>query len=189
MNPSPARSPRFRSYLLVFLVGAVTLVVILDRLGSSGALPSLGQYLASSTEALDAATTSSPTASPAEILDPQMLSEAITAPKGVIRAFLATSTADQERGLGGRDALPRDAGMLFVFSSPGEYGFWMKDMRFALDMVWIGGDKKVAGVTRNISPGTFPDVFLPSSPISYVLELNAGASDIFGIATGTLLRF
>lgn len=113
----------------------------------------------------------------------------LSAPGDIIHALVATSTADQEKGLGDRDSLPIDQGMFFIFSTPGSYGFWMKDMRFSLDMVWIGADKTVAGVTSSISPETYPNLFLPPHPISYVLELNAGQAEKLGIATGTALVF
>ena len=125
---------------------------------------------------------STSTASSSQFLD-------ITVPNGVIHALVATSSADQEKGLGDRDSLPMDQGMLFIFPEQGSYGFWMKDMRFSLDMVWIGADKKVAGVASDISPSTYPDLFLPPYPISYVLELNAGQAKKYAIATGTALGF
>lgn len=113
----------------------------------------------------------------------------IKAPKGLIRATVASTTEDEEKGLGGRDSMPEDQGMLFVFDNPGIYSFWMKDMQFSLDMVWIGQDKKVVGIASDISPSTYPDVFMADSAILYVLELNSGAAERFGISTGTKLEF
>ena len=113
----------------------------------------------------------------------------LSAPGGQMFVFVATTSADQEEGLSGRQSLPADQGMLFVFDQPGSYEFWMKDMNFPLDMVWINEDKTVAGVTADLSPDTYPDTFLPPNDIKYVLEINAGAAGEFGMATGTPLRF
>ncbi len=113
----------------------------------------------------------------------------IEAPRGIIHALVATSTVDQEKGLGDRDSLPSDQGMIFIFSEQGMYNFWMKDMHFPLDIVWIDGSKKIVGLISNISPTTYPSTFLPPSPVSYVLELNAGSAEKYGIATGTTVIF
>jgi uncharacterized membrane protein (UPF0127 family) len=103
--------------------------------------------------------------------------------------LVASSSEQQSLGLGQRDSLPAGEGMLFPFSAPGNYGFWMKDMRFPLDMVWVLPDKTVAGVTADIPADSYPTVFFPPLPISYVLELNRGDAAALGIATGTQLVF
>ena len=113
----------------------------------------------------------------------------IHAPGGTITAEVASTSDQQALGLGGRTGLQADGGMLFPFRYPGDYGFWMKDMQFPLDMVWISSDKTVVSVTPDIAADTYPTVFYPPLAISYVLELNAGAADRFGIATGTQLEF
>src|SRR4051812_1798797 len=56
---------------------------------------------------------------------------------------LATTPTTREQGLSGRAALPENHGMLFVFDTPGVYPFWMKDMNFPIDMIWISNDMKV----------------------------------------------
>jgi len=113
----------------------------------------------------------------------------IRAPGGIITAEVASSSEQQAKGLGGRASLQSSHGMIFPFTYPGDYGFWMKDMHFPLDMVWISSNEKVVGVTAGISPDTYPTVFYPPLAISYVLELNAGDADRFGIATDTQLEF
>ncbi len=61
-----------------------------------------------------------------------------------ISAEVADNQAEQARGLSNRDSLAPDAGMLFVFEQPGRPGFWMKDMLFNLDIIWIDGAKKLS---------------------------------------------
>lgn len=116
-------------------------------------------------------------------------SPTVEAPLGRINIEIASTSASREQGLSGRTSLPPDAGMLFVFENPGVYGFWMKDMSFPIDIVWITEAKTVAGVTSRLSPETYPNVFGSPLAILYVLELNSGGADKYGIATGTKLVF
>ena len=105
-----------------------------------------------------------------------------------VRVEIADTDAERMRGLSGRDALGENAGMFFVFERTGYYGFWMKDMRFPIDIVWIGEDMRVAGITENISPETFPEVFYPPAPAQFVLEVPAGFSRSKDIRIGSLLK-
>lgn len=99
----------------------------------------------------------------------------------------ATTTFDQERGLGGRVSLPENRGMLFVFEKESRYGFWMKDTRIPLDIFWLDSDRRVISLAESVATSTYPNVFYPSRPARYVLETNAGFARAHGIATGTLL--
>ncbi len=81
----------------------------------------------------------------------------------------------RERGLSGLSGLPKNQAMLFVFPKPGIYGFWMKDMLFAIDILWLDRDFKIISFEKNISPETFPKVFYPERPSQYVVELATGA--------------
>lgn len=106
---------------------------------------------------------------------------------------VANTEPERELGLGGRNLLPKNSGMLFIFDAKGiSPGFWMKGMLFPLDIIWIGGGK-IIKIDKNISapsPGT-PDsnlvVYNPGVPIDYVLEVNAGYSDLNGLKTGSLV--
>ncbi len=88
------------------------------------------------------------------------------------------------QGLSGRGALPEGHGMLFVFGRPDRYGFWMKDMRFNIDIIWIR-DAKVIGMLVNVTPESFPEVFYPPAPVDAVLELPAGSAARRGITEGS----
>ncbi len=80
------------------------------------------------------------------------------------------------QGLGGREGLATSTGMLFVFEEPDSYSFWMKDMVFPIDIIWIDTDWCVVNVAYNVSPDTYPDHFTPSGKASFVLEVNAGVA-------------
>ena len=94
---------------------------------------------------------------------------------------IADESAEQARGLSGRAYLPEDSGMLFVFKEEGYPGFWMKDMNFALDFVWMDQNFKVVDLDENIGPETYPKVYKPNEPAKYVLEVNAGFIEQQGI--------
>ena len=108
-----------------------------------------------------------------------------------IRLTLAVTEAEKERGLGYRDSLATDSGMLFVYNHPERYGFWMKGMRFPLDFIWINGNK-VADLSRNIpqpaNDTIQPATLAPSVPADKVLEVNAGVIQSLGIRVGDLVQ-
>ena len=88
---------------------------------------------------------------------------------------VAATEAERQLGLSGRPDLAADAGMWFVMPGPGHYAFWMRDMAFAIDLVWIDAEARVLDAVR-MAPCTVFDcpAFIPPGPASYVLELNAG---------------
>jgi uncharacterized membrane protein (UPF0127 family) len=106
-----------------------------------------------------------------------------------LRLEIADTDAEQARGLSWRASLPRDQGMLFVFASSGNPCFWMKDMRFDLDLIWLDADKRVVGVERGLRPATYPRSFCPSRPVRYVIELNSGGASAMAVSNGMLLDF
>src|SRR3989344_573955 len=65
-----------------------------------------------------------------------------------IRVNLATTDAAREQGLSGRENLKEEEGMLFVFDYPDKYSFWMKDMNFPIDMIWIIENKKIIYIKK-----------------------------------------
>ncbi len=108
---------------------------------------------------------------------------------------VADDAEERSQGLSGRDPLPADAGMLFVYQGPVAPGFWMRQMRFSLDFVWIGDGCEVVDVTPDVpapEPGT-PEsglaVYHPAAPVVYNLEVNAGTAARHGIAVGDAVRF
>ena len=98
---------------------------------------------------------------------------------------------EQIRGLSGRESLNENAGMLFVYEEPVVPSFWMKEMNFSIDIIWIGSDKKIVDITENLVPETYPNTFRPKMPIQYVLEVNAGwvQEHIVSIGNEVILDF
>jgi hypothetical protein len=91
------------------------------------------------------------------------------------RVEVAATESARERGLSGRTSLQAGAGMWFVLPAPGLHGFWMKDMGFPIDLVWVSPDQVVVGVERlkPCGPHACPIHYAPR-PAIYVLEVNAG---------------
>lgn len=101
--------------------------------------------------------------------------------------WVATDAAARRRGLMGRESLPADAGMLFVFETPTIGGFWMKNTLIPLSIAFIDEDGQVLQVL-DMEPCTAdpceiytPD---PARPYQYAVEANRGYFDDRGIARG-----
>jgi uncharacterized membrane protein (UPF0127 family) len=102
---------------------------------------------------------------------------------------VVTSPEDQARGLGGLETMPQDEGMLFWYADEAVRCFWMKDMQFPLDLIWLDAQRRVVHLERNVSPQTYPKQFCPDKPARYVLELNAGQANAARIKAGQTLTF
>jgi uncharacterized membrane protein (UPF0127 family) len=96
---------------------------------------------------------------------------------------------DFTKGLAGRPCITDTEGMLFRFTKPGQYPFWMKGMNFPIDIIWIGSDYRVAAVEVDEMPSTYPDKFVNKKPAQYVLEIKANLSKRLKIQIGTPVTF
>lgn len=105
-----------------------------------------------------------------------------------ISVTLAQTNEEITRGLGGRDGLKKNEGMLFVFNKPDVYKFWMKDMKFSIDIVWIENNK-VVFIHKSVSPDTYPTTFSPTQPAGLVLELPSGFCDTHSVSVGDSFFF
>lgn len=101
---------------------------------------------------------------------------------------IADTEAKREKGLGARDALCETCGMLFVFDRPDTYGFWMKGMRFPLDILWIR-DGKIVHIERNVNFHDQRRVYQSDQPADRVLEVNAGVCEKKNIWEGNAISY
>jgi uncharacterized membrane protein (UPF0127 family) len=106
-----------------------------------------------------------------------------------ITALVADTPALQRLGLGGRAGLATDQGMFFAFPTDQKYSFWMKDMRFSIDMIWISADGHIVHIAPSVSPDTYPTSFAPPSPARYVLEMTAGYAQAHHFKVGDVVHF
>lgn len=102
---------------------------------------------------------------------------------------IADEPYEQTQGLSGKEYMAEDEGMIFIFEQSLIPAFWMKNMKFGLDIIWIDAENKIIGLEKNVSPDTYPKTFSPSSPIKYVLEVNADWSDKNQIKAGDKISF
>jgi uncharacterized membrane protein (UPF0127 family) len=97
---------------------------------------------------------------------------------------LAVTPEERSSGLMGRSHLDTGKGMLFVFDEEGNHSFWMKDMRFALDIIWISADRDIVYVSSYTQPCEVlkpcPSI-TPPEKAKYVLEINAGKAYEFEV--------
>lgn len=98
---------------------------------------------------------------------------------------ISDTLEERQQGLSGRQELPDMAGMLFVFEKSGFKGFWMKDMRFAIDILWLDTEGVIVHRERNVLPESFPEVLKPDEEALYVLEVASGASSELGLIVGS----
>ena len=105
-----------------------------------------------------------------------------------------SDTAEKRgRGLMFRESLPKDRGMLFTFSEPQQWTFWMKNTRIPLDIIWMDGKKKIVHVERNVPTCSRTDdgcpQYQPNDQPVYVLELGAGVAESLKLQRGMVLKF
>lgn len=103
---------------------------------------------------------------------------------------IAKTQEERKIGLSKHSSLNKNEGLLFVFDKQNvQPPFWMKDMSFPIDIIWIN-DGKVTQITTNVPtiPEGFPDEripqYKPARPVDYVLEIGAGETDRLKIKTG-----
>ncbi len=110
----------------------------------------------------------------------------------IFKVELAKTQKELTNGLSGRNSLPQNQGMLFVFEKPSYYSFWMRDMKFPLDIIFIL-DNKVVRVFENMPAAaagdTNPAQFGSDVLSDKVLEINAGAAKKNKIKVGDTVTF
>ncbi len=110
----------------------------------------------------------------------------------IIVVDIVNEPETRARGLSGRESLGVNEGMLFIFDSADYYPFWMKDMKFPIDIVWIA-DNRIVGFEERVSPEPgVPDrelkSYVPPEPIDKVLELAAGRVRLLRAEVGDAVR-
>lgn len=105
-------------------------------------------------------------------------------PSLALSVEVADTDAARINGLSGRDPLPENRGLLFIFEEDGYPAIWMKGMRFAIDIIWVNREGEIVHIERSVTPDTYPRTFKPKAPARYVVEVNAGYTDARNVAVG-----
>ncbi len=114
----------------------------------------------------------------------------VTVGTTTFNAKIADSEKEREIGLSKTNKLTDKEGMLFLFENSSKYSFWMKDMKFPIDIIFIRNGK-VVDVVKNAKPvnANSPlDIYQPEEEADKVLEINAGLSDKLNIVKGTIIK-
>src|SRR5207245_10534281 len=104
------------------------------------------------------------------------------------RVAVARTEEQRARGLMFRPDLPRDRGMLFVFDESSEHPFWMHQTLIALDLIYLGDDRRVVGVVANAEPRTDTPRTI-GKPSRYVVEVSGGEAAAHAVGPGTRAVF
>ncbi len=101
-------------------------------------------------------------------------------PRQEFSVELATSAGERAQGLMFRKDLGADRGMLFIFPETTTGSFWMHNTLIPLDIIFIGGDKKIINIVARAEPQT-DTPREPEAPYLYVLEIEGGRAEQLGI--------
>jgi len=104
---------------------------------------------------------------------------------------VADTLKKRSLGLGKRNSLKKGWGMLFVFEKRKLHRFWMKDMQFSLDVIWLD-NHKIVHIIHNAEPSNYrdePEVMTSPVPVNFVLEIAAGWAEKLRLKTGQRMKF
>ena len=109
------------------------------------------------------------------------------------KLLITKTTLDKQIGLSKYKSLPQDQGMLFSFGKADYYLFWMKEMKFPIDIIYIKNDK-IVSIFQNVQPPKSPNttnipVYRPTDSSDTVLEINAGLSKKYNIKNGDSVKY
>lgn len=111
----------------------------------------------------------------------------------LINVEISDTPEKRNKGLSGRGSIASDSGMLFVFDNPTKPRFWMKDMKFPIDIIYIS-NQKVVDLLKNIpppSPNQSDDTLLLYEPVTIIdqaVEVNGGFVSSHGISIGDTVQ-
>jgi uncharacterized membrane protein (UPF0127 family) len=101
-----------------------------------------------------------------------------------VSASIAQSWPDRIKGLSGTKFLPEDTVKLFIYESEGFHSIWMKEMNYAIDIIWVNTEGSIVYLIEEATPESYPAMFVPDVPALYVIETVAGFIRKHGIKVG-----
>ncbi len=116
--------------------------------------------------------------------------------ENIIYAKVANTEHKRSMGLSYTEKIADNAGMLFIFGETSAKNFWMRDMLFDIDIIWIDENKQVVGFFENVKKESYSQknpelskIYHSPENTKYVLEVNAGTIEKLKIKTGDVLKF
>lgn len=107
----------------------------------------------------------------------------------IFKLEVAKTNAERSLGLSFRNSLGPEEGMIFEFNPPEIPRFWMKDMYFAIDIIWVNQAGQIVALDRDLKPNSFPKLFSPPTPISHVIEVAADTASRLDLQVGDFIHF
>jgi uncharacterized protein len=110
----------------------------------------------------------------------------------VLVADISATNEQRTKGLSVKEDLAENEAMLFVFGNEAEHTFWMKDMKFPIDIIWIDSNKTIVHIEHNLQPCSFEvlcPTYTPNDESLYVLETIGGFAKKYDIVKGTKVEF
>ncbi len=111
----------------------------------------------------------------------------------VIQAEIMRRPEEMMRGMMFRDSLAPDRGMLFLHGQPGNYSYWMYQVRIPLDMIWLDGNRRIVEIAAEAQPCRTTASQCPHygghQKALFVLELGGGRAAAHGLKLGDRLDF
>jgi uncharacterized membrane protein (UPF0127 family) len=108
-----------------------------------------------------------------------------------VTAELAVSDAERQLGLMFRPKINDDQAMLFIFEEEDTHSFWMKNMRFPIDILWLDKDRRIVHIEAQVPPcDQDPCPSYPSpQPARFVLEIRSGGASAYKLKLYDRLDF
>jgi uncharacterized membrane protein (UPF0127 family) len=109
-----------------------------------------------------------------------------------IKVILAETPEQQRKGLSIKNDLKDHEGMLFLFDTPEKNSFWMKEMKFPIDIIWINPNYKIIHIEKNLQPCIsflICTSYSPNENSQYVLEVNSHYTTRNNITVGDKVEF
>lgn len=102
-----------------------------------------------------------------------------------VEASVAQTWPERIKGLSDTPYLPAQVVKLFVFDSVGLHSIWMKDMQYAIDIIWLDNAGTIIHIVEGAAPESYPAMFVPESDARYVIETVEGFVSEHGVTLGT----
>jgi uncharacterized protein len=116
----------------------------------------------------------------------------VTIGNNSFKVSIAASGKDQEIGLSETNSIAANQGMIFLFKVPGYYSFWMKNMKFPIDILYINNDTIVTIINDAKAPKNSAEsltIYAPTQPADKVLEIQAGLSNKYHFKNGDKVKY
>lgn len=104
-----------------------------------------------------------------------------------VQASVAKTWPERIQGLSNTPYLPEDTVKLFIFDSSGMHSFWMKDMNYSIDILWVSEAGEIVHIEEQASPESYPAMFVPKTEARYVIETVAGFVQKHAIIVGEMV--